>query len=106
MTAPVESVIPMSTPAPTAAQSFRPMSSRANFYWTLAANVISAGCQWGMFSLIAKLGSPAMLGQYALALAITAPIVLLASAPKFIQITAHETEFTFGDYTIARSLVL
>jgi O-antigen/teichoic acid export membrane protein len=81
-------------------------STRTNFYWTLAGNVIYAACQWATYSLIAKLGSPAMLGGYALALAITTPAVLLASGPKFIQITAHDTEFTFGDYMLSRLVIL
>jgi len=60
-----------------------------------------------MFSLIAKLTSPAMLGDYALALAISTPLVLLASAPRIIQITAHDgRSFTFGDYTLSRLAVL
>jgi O-antigen/teichoic acid export membrane protein len=59
-----------------------------------------------MLSLIAKMGEPAMVGQFSLALAITTPVVLLSGAPKFIQITAHEGEFGFGDYVVARTGVL
>jgi len=81
-------------------------STRLNFYWTLAGNILYALCQWAMFSLIAKLDFPAMLGDYALALAISTPLVLLASAPRIIQITAHDAEFTFGDYTLSRLAVL
>src|SRR5262249_39553655 len=47
-----------------------------------------------------------MVGQFSLALAITTPVVLLSGAPRFIQITAHEGEFGFGDYTAARTAVL
>ena len=41
---------------------------RKNFAWTLTGNVVYAGCQWGMLMAIAKLGTPAMLGQFALGL--------------------------------------
>src|SRR6266568_5527229 len=45
------------------------VSLRTNFAWTLAGNAVYAVCQWGMLVSIAKLGSPAMVGQFALGLA-------------------------------------
>ena len=44
---------------------------RVTFAWTLAGNVVYAGCQWGMISILAKLGSAAGVGQFALGLATT-----------------------------------
>jgi hypothetical protein len=32
-----------------------PLSLRRNFSWTLAGNVVYAGCQWGMLVALAKL---------------------------------------------------
>ena len=81
MTIPMEQLAPAPPPVPAWA---RPRPARWNFYWTLGGNVVSAACQWGMLSLIAKLGAKTMVGQFSLALAITTPVVLLSGAPRFI----------------------
>src|SRR5262245_13252375 len=59
-------------------QGTRP-SLRTNFLWTLAGNVVYAGCQWGMLIVLAKLGTPAMVGEFSLGLAICAPIFMLSN---------------------------
>lgn len=51
-------------------------SLRSNFAWTLIGNVVYAGCQWGILVVLAKLGSPELVGEFALALAITAPLLI------------------------------
>jgi O-antigen/teichoic acid export membrane protein len=48
-----------------------------NFGWVLAGNVIYSACQWGIIVALARLGSQEQVGQYTLALAITAPVFLL-----------------------------
>jgi len=60
-------MLPMSTAA----------SLRSNFAWTFAGNAVYAAGQWAILSLLAKLGSSEMLGQYAFALAVTAPVTML-----------------------------
>src|SRR3954465_14084130 len=55
------------------------LSLRANFSWTFAGNVVYAGCQWGMLMVLAKVGNPLMVGQDALGLAVTAPVVMLSN---------------------------
>jgi len=52
----------------------QPLTLRRNFSWTLLGNVVYAGCQWAMLVVLAKLGTPEMVGQFALV--VTAPIVL------------------------------
>ena len=47
------------------------LSLRTNFSWMIVGNVVYAGCQWGMLSMMAKLGTPTMVGQFVLALAIS-----------------------------------
>ena len=75
------------------------LSLRANFSWTLAGNLVYAGCQWGMLVVLAKLGSPEMVGQFALGLAVTAPIMLFANLQlRGIQVTDARREYQFGDY--------
>jgi O-antigen/teichoic acid export membrane protein len=78
---------------------------RTNFLWTLAGNVVYAGCQWGMLVVLAKTGSPEMVGQFALGLAITAPILLFANLHlRAIQATDAKQEYCFSDYLGLRLL--
>ena len=56
-------------------------SIRADFAWTLAGNVVYAASQWAILSLTAKLGSAELLGQYALVMALTAPVATLRYRP-------------------------
>jgi len=75
------------------------LSLRANFSWTFVGNVVYAGCQWGMLVVLAKLGSPEMVGQFALGLAITAPVMLFAGLKmRYVQATDAKWEYVFGDY--------
>src|ERR1044072_4016691 len=55
------------------------LSLRTNFSWTLAGNLIYSGCQWGVLIVLARLGSPEQVGQFALALAVTAPVIMLSN---------------------------
>lgn len=54
-------------------------SLRRNVAWTFGGNVIYAGCQWLMLAGLTKMTSPASVGQFALALAISAPVVMLTN---------------------------
>ena len=65
-------------PSMFAAPSLVP-SLRANFGWTLAGSVIYGACQWGMLSVLAKLGGTVIVGQFTLALAISAPVFTFTS---------------------------
>lgn len=75
------------------------LSLRANFSWTFAGNVIYAACQWGMLVVLAKLGSPQVVGQFALGLAITVPVLTFANLQlRNVQATDAKREYLFGDY--------
>ena len=79
------------------------MKLRHNFSWTLIGNVIYAACQWGMLVAIAKLGSPEMVGQFTLGLAITAPVMMFTNLHlRTVQVTDAKKEFLFGDYLALR----
>jgi O-antigen/teichoic acid export membrane protein len=70
-----------------------------NFLWTLAGNVMLAGCQWGVLIVIAKLGNPSMVGDFALALALTAPIMLLTSQGlRALLATDSRQQIRFQEY--------
>jgi O-antigen/teichoic acid export membrane protein len=80
-------------------------SLRANFKWTFAGNVVYAACQWGMVSILAKAGSPAVVGQFALGLAISAPIFMFTNLNlRGVQSTDARSDFGFGDYFTLRML--
>ncbi|MDQ2784839.1 MAG: oligosaccharide flippase family protein [Chloroflexota bacterium] len=77
----------------------RALSLRANFSWTFVGNVVYAACQWAMLVVLAKLGSPEVVGQFALGLAITAPVIMLTNLQlRGVQATDARQEYAFGEY--------
>ncbi len=91
--------------APSATQP-RGLTLRVNFVWTLFGNLVYAGCQWCMVVALAKLGNPAMVGEFALALAIASPVMICAglSSLRIVQATDAAGEYRFGDYLSLRLL--
>jgi O-antigen/teichoic acid export membrane protein len=78
-------------------------SLESNFVWTFAGNVVYAAGQWAILSLFAKLGSREMLGQYALAVAITAPVAMLSHLNlRAVLATDVGGKHPFGDYLAVR----
>ena len=76
-----------------------PLSLTRNFSWTLAGNVVYAGCQWAMLTVLAKLGTPGMVGQFVLSLAVTAPIIMFSNLQlRAVQATDARHEYQFADY--------
>jgi O-antigen/teichoic acid export membrane protein len=81
-------------------------SMRSNFAWTFAGNVVYAAGQWAILSLFAKLGSSEMLGEYALALAVTAPVIMLTHLNlRAVLATDAEAKYPIGDYVALRLAV-
>lgn len=79
------------------------LSLRQNVSWTTAGNLIYALCQWGVLTAIAKTGTPAMVGMFALGLAITAPVMQFANLQlRGVQATDARREYAFGDYVALR----
>ncbi len=76
---------------------------RVNFSWTLVGNVTNAAAWFAMTIVLAKLGSPEDVGQFALGLAVTAPIFMFASLRlRDVQATDTRQEYQFGDYFAMR----
>jgi O-antigen/teichoic acid export membrane protein len=74
-------------------------SLRGNFSWTFAGNMVYAACQWGMLTVLARLGSPGVVGQFALGLAIATPVMMFTSLQlRQIQATDARGEYHFADY--------
>jgi O-antigen/teichoic acid export membrane protein len=75
------------------------LSLRQNFSWTFAGNIVYAACQWGMVVVMAKLGSPEMVGQFTLGSAITAPVILFTNLQlRGVQATDAKRQYLFSDY--------
>ncbi|GAA4434702.1 hypothetical protein [Bremerella cremea] len=91
---------PVSTPAPA-----RRLSLSHNFVWALGGNVTFAACQGAVLVLLAKATDPAMVGRFALALAITAPLFLLTNLQlRAVQATDALGHYRFGHYLALRLL--
>jgi O-antigen/teichoic acid export membrane protein len=72
---------------------------RRNFSWSFAGTALYSAAQWGMLTALAKLGTPQMVGQFALGLAITAPVILFASLQlQAVQATDARDQYQFADY--------
>jgi len=81
----------------------RAASLRSSFTWTLAGNIVYSACQWGMISALAKLGNAALVGSFALGLAITAPIFMFTNFQlRGVQATDAHSQFDFADYFTLR----
>lgn len=81
------------------------MPLRVNFSWTLIGNLVYAACQWAMLSVLAHLGKPVMVGQFALGLAVTAPVLMCANLNlRSVQATDSQREYSFSDYLRLRIL--
>lgn len=83
----------------------RPLGSglRSNVFWTLSGNVVYAACQWLVLIVLAKLGTAEAVGQFALGLAVTAPVMLLANLQlSALQATDATRSYRFGHYLALR----
>ncbi|MGE0267510.1 MAG: oligosaccharide flippase family protein [Candidatus Omnitrophota bacterium] len=77
--------------------------TKINFLWMMLANGIYALCQWGMLIVLAKLGSPEIVGQFALGIAITAPVIMIANMQlRGVQATDARKEYFLADYMAVR----
>lgn len=80
-------------------EQIKPLTLRCNFSWTFIGNIVYAGCQWGMLMVLAKLGSPEMVGQFTLGLAITAPVIMFTNLQlRAVQVTDAKQQYLFSDY--------
>jgi O-antigen/teichoic acid export membrane protein len=75
------------------------MSLRSNVVWTFGGTLVYSLAQWAMLASISKLGSPYMVGQFALGLAVSAPIYMFTNMQlRTIQATDAKGIFSFPDY--------
>ncbi len=82
-----------------APQAIKALSLQQNFAWTTIGNAAYSACQWAIVCLLAKLGSPEMVGQYALGLAVTTPVLMLGQLNlRAVLTTDVANEHTVRDY--------
>lgn len=78
-------------------------SLRRQFAWTLTGNAVYAACQWAILAVIARMSDVRAVGQFALGLAVTAPVFLLAGMQlRGVQATDASAQFRFRDYLTVR----
>jgi O-antigen/teichoic acid export membrane protein len=80
------------------------LSLRSNFAWILTGNVVYAVCQWGAIVALAKLGSPFMIGQFSLGLAVATPVLMFTNLHlRAVQATDARRLTSFGEYLRLRT---
>ncbi len=71
----------------------------------MLGNAVYAACQWGMITAMARDGSAAMVGRFALGLAIAGPIVMFTTAQlRNIQVTDTRGDYSFQEYMTFQTL--
>jgi len=81
----------------------QPLSLKRNVSWGLVGNLVYAACQWGMLMVLAKLGTPEIVGLFVLGISVTAPIFTAASLRlRTMLATDSENDFHFADYLALR----
>src|SRR3569833_2247263 len=81
-------------------------SLKSNFAWTLFGTGVFSGTNFLTQIVLAKLGTPLIVGKYALGIAITQPIIQLAQMQlRSIQATDVKDEYKFHHYFVLRLLL-
>ena len=84
---------------------FRPLSLRMNFSWTFTGNVVFSACQWGLLVVLAQLGTPSVVGLFALSVALARPIFMFSLLQlQVILVTDAKRSYRFGHYLGLRIL--
>lgn len=72
---------------------------RSDFAWTFLGNGIYAACQWAIVVVLAKVGTPELVGNYSFAVAVATPIVTFATLQlRSVQVSDVHEENRLGDY--------
>jgi O-antigen/teichoic acid export membrane protein len=80
-----------------------PISISQNVAWTASSSVMYALCQWGTLVSFARLGTPEGLGQFAFALALSAPVMMFLQLQlRTVQVTDAQDRFALADYLALR----
>jgi O-antigen/teichoic acid export membrane protein len=76
-----------------------------NFSWMLVGNGAFSLSQWAQVAVLAKLASPALVGEYALALALVSPVFMFTDLQlSAVQATDARHRYEFSDFAMLRLL--
>ena len=80
---------------------------RGSFVRVSGGLAVYTACQWAIVAVLAKLGTPELVGQYAFAVALTTPVLMLAqmNLRAVLATDVHETH-AFREYRNLRYLLL
>lgn len=68
-----------------------------------AGNIVYACCQWAVLVVVAKLGTPDLLGQFSLGMSLTAPVILFSGLNlRAVQVSDARGEYPFREYLVLR----
>ena len=82
-------------------------SLKRNVSWTFGGNVVFASCQWGILSALTKLGTPDIVGRFALASAVATPVVLFSNLQlRDVMASDARGDYAFGEYLALRLSLL
>jgi len=98
-------VLPETIKRPAATSPFKRESLALGAIWAIGGNAVYSACQWALLVVLVRLGDPENVGQFALGLAVSAPIALLFSLSlRTVQATDASRNFYFRDYLGLRLL--
>jgi O-antigen/teichoic acid export membrane protein len=76
-----------------------PLSLKENFSWAFFGNVFDGIFQWAILIILAKVGTPVMLGQYILGISICSPVMMFADLDlRILQSTDQNKKYSFIHY--------
>jgi O-antigen/teichoic acid export membrane protein len=94
-------------PSPQSLEPESQPSLKINFSWTILGNLVYGISQILLFGLISKLGTPEILGQYTLGIAIVTPTMMFANLQlRTLQATDAGERYRFRDYFELRCLTV
>lgn len=80
---------------------------KSDFAWVLAGNGLYSACQWAIVVALAKLGNPEKVGEYALGMAVSAPVILFANFQlRALLASELNGRFSFSQYLTFRFVSL
>jgi O-antigen/teichoic acid export membrane protein len=86
-------------------RTFRQGSLRLNLLWTLTGNTVQLGSQWASVMVLARLGTPELVGEYSLALGLCAPVIVVSSLGlRNVLVTDAKRVHAYADMLGARVL--
>lgn len=79
------------------------LNLRRNAAWALSGQLVSSACHWGGLIILGRLAGPEVLGRYALALAVVAPIMQFGGLQmRQLQVADSTQRYRFEDYFAVR----